>query len=83
MIPQDSQKVASRAESIYEQRLRAMLERSHPDEFVAIEPVSGDYFLGRTLSEAVGAARRTHPEHLVHAMRVGHETTVHIGVCLR
>ena len=82
MIPQSSQEVAYQAELIYEQRLKTMLERSHPDEFVAIEPVSGNYFLGRTLSEAVGAARKAHPEHLSHAMRVGHKTTVHLGACL-
>ena len=67
---------------IYEQRLKTTLERSHPDEFVAIEPISGDYFLGHRLSEAVGAARKTHPEHLSHVMRVGHKTTVHLGACL-
>ena len=82
MIPHDSHEVAYQAELVYEQRLKTMLERSHPDEFVAIEPVSGDYFLGRTLSEAVGAAREAHPEKLSHAMRVGHRVTVHLGTCL-
>jgi len=82
MISQDSQEVAYQAELIYEQRLKATLERSHPDEFVAIEPVSGDYFLGRTLSEAIGVARKAHPGHLSYVMRIGHKTSVHIGACL-
>ena len=82
MTLQNSQEVAYQAELIYEQHLKTTLERSHSDEFVAIEPVSGDYFLGRTLSEAVGAARKEHPEYLSHVMRVGHKTTVHLGTCL-
>ena len=57
MASQQSQELARRAGVICEQRLRAQLEHTHPDEFVAIEPDSGDYFLGRTLSDAIQAAR--------------------------
>ena len=60
MASQQSQELARRAGVIYEQRLRAQLEHTHPDEFVAIEPDSGDYFLGRTLSDAIQAARSAH-----------------------
>ena len=37
------------AEEIYATQLQAVLELEHMDEFVAIEPESGDYFLGKTL----------------------------------
>lgn len=70
------------AEKLYDERLRDQLERQHADEFVAIEPVSGDYFLGQTLSEAIGAARIAHPERLSHAIRVGHDAALHFGVHL-
>ena len=73
--------IVQHAERIYEERLRAKLEKSHPNAFVAIEPVSGDYFLGETLSEAGIAARKAHPDRLSFIMRVGHRTAVHIGVC--
>lgn len=68
-----------RAERLYETRLRSVLETEHADEFVAIEPDSGDYFLGKTLSEAIGAARQAHPDRLAHAMRVGHKAALHFG----
>ncbi|MCE9552545.1 MAG: hypothetical protein K8T91_04095 [Planctomycetes bacterium] len=71
--------VASAARQLYESRLRNLLEPTHNDEFVAIEPVSGEYFLGRTLSEAIGAARSKFPDRLAHALRVGHKATVHFG----
>ena len=69
-----------RAEDIYHSRLRAALEPEHRNEFVAIEPDSGDYLLGRTLSEAVGAVRAAYPDRLVHGMRVGHKAALHFGM---
>src|SRR3972149_5910198 len=72
MSPQNLDDFVRRAELLYEQKLRAKLEVAHRDEFVAVEPVSGDYFLGKTLSEAIGAAREANPDRLSHALRVGH-----------
>jgi hypothetical protein len=43
--------VAGEARRIYENSLRAQPERDHRDDFVAIEPVSGEYFLGKSLSD--------------------------------
>ena len=83
MTSQDSAQLAHRAELIYQQRLKQSLEHSNPDDFVAIEPLSGDYFLGRTLSEAVGVARKAHPNRLSYALRVAHQTAVHLGNYLR
>jgi hypothetical protein len=75
----DSTTVSAQAQRICEDRLRSALERSHPHAFVAIEPVSGDYYLGQTLSEAIGAARKVHPDRLTHAIRVGHKSAIHLG----
>ncbi len=58
--------------AIYEQRLRTRLEATNLDDFVAIEPESGDFFLGKTLSEALEAARAAHPARLPFVVRVGH-----------
>jgi hypothetical protein len=68
------------AESLYDRELRAKLDPSHRDEFVAIEPISREYFLGKTLSEALRAARTAHPDRLSHTMRVGHQAALHFGV---
>ena len=68
-----------RAENIYETRFKADLERTHPDFFVAIEPDSEEYFLGRTLSEASAAANAIHPDRRTFVLRVGHRVAVHIG----
>ncbi len=68
---------------MYEHRLKTTLERSNPDDFVAIEPVSGEYFVGATLSEAIGAARRAHPHRLAYVLRIGHRAAVHLGASQR
>jgi hypothetical protein len=70
------------AERLYDAHLRVQLEPQHANEFVAIEPISGDFFLGQTLSEAIGAARIAHPQRLSHAIRVGHGAALHFGVHL-
>jgi hypothetical protein len=69
-----------RAEQLYASRLRPMLEPAHLNEFVAIEPDSGDFFLGKTVSDAVQAAHRRYHDRLVHTMRVGHSAALHFGV---
>jgi hypothetical protein len=72
--------VASRATAIYEERLKTRLEAENLDDFVAIEPESGDFFLGKTLSEAIQAARTRHPNRLPFALRIGHTAAVQLGV---
>jgi hypothetical protein len=83
MTDREIDQFVRRAEEIYATRLRPILEPDHQDEFVAIEPESGDYFLGKTLSEAMGAAHRLHPHRLAHAMRVGHWAALHFGMHLQ
>lgn len=68
-----------KAEMIYAARLQVLLEPEHEDEFVAIEPESGEYFLGKTMNDAAKAARLAYPDRLTHVMRVGHRTALHLG----
>jgi len=79
VVSQNSENVADHARRIYEERLRAKLEESDMDKFVAIEPISGDFFLGQTLSEAIGASRTKYPDRLAHGFRVGHKAAIHLG----
>ncbi|HZZ78173.1 MAG TPA: hypothetical protein VFE62_06625 [Gemmataceae bacterium] len=69
----------TRAKRVYEERLQHQLECSNPNAFVAIEPDSGEYFLGQTLSEASAAAHAAYPDRRCCVLRVGHSVTVHIG----
>jgi len=79
MVSDRSVSVAERAKHIYEERLRATLESEHRDKFVAIEPDSGDFFIGSTYSESVTAAREAYPDRISFVMRVGHDAAIHMG----
>ena len=72
--------VARKALAIYDKQLKTKLELSNIDDFVAIEPESGDFFLARSLSEPIQAARAAHPARLPFALRVGHKAAVETGV---
>jgi len=71
--------IARRATEIYEQRLRDELETKHRNAFVAVEPDSGEYFLGETLSAAIQAARAAYPDRISFALRVGHPSAVNLS----
>ena len=79
MVSADTRSVIDRAKQIYAEQLRVALEADHTGRFVAIEPVSGDYFLADTLDAAVRAARAKHPDRLSHTVRVGHPAALHLG----
>ena len=71
--------VAQRAKEIYAARLCGELEQTHQDAFVAIEPDSGDYFVGQSLSEAIQASRNKYPDRLTFALRIGHDAAINLG----
>lgn len=51
--------------------IRDELEPAHEGEIVAIDPDSGEYFLGKTLMEANEAAFAKHPNELLCFVRIG------------
>ena len=79
MPSQETIDLANRASAIYEAGLRGKLEASNRDDFVAIEPDSESYFLGKTLSEARQAARAAFPDRLTFVLHVGHKAAVELG----
>ncbi len=82
MLSQASQNVADAAKHLYLEKYRESLEAMHFGEFVCIEPVSGQCFLGKTFDEAINKAIDTFPERLTHTLRVGHSAALHIGAML-
>ena len=80
MVSAETKLVINRAKQIYAEQLRSDLESQHMDRFVAIEPESGEYFLGDSFDEAVKSARDKYPNRLSHTIRIGHRAAFHIGV---
>ena len=75
----ESSEIVRLGTEFYESELRATLEAEHLDEFVAIEPVSRTYYLGKQMSDATRQARAAFPNRRSYLMRVGHKTAVQIG----
>jgi hypothetical protein len=83
MVSADTRSVIDHAKRIYACQLQAALESQHRNRFVAIEPESGDYFLGDTFDEAVKSARAKHPSRLSHTIRIGRRAAFHLGGMVR
>ena len=79
MVSEHSKSVIAAAKELYAHH-RESLEKQHRNRYVAIEPESGDFFLGDTFDEAVEAAVKAHPDRITHTIRIGHDVAFHIGL---
>ncbi|NEO47064.1 MAG: hypothetical protein F6K55_24260 [Moorea sp. SIO4A3] len=71
----EAQDFLQRCQIIYDQ-LDPTVIANHPNWFIIIEPVSGDYFIDRDHQVALQNARRKHPIADLQAMRLNQT-----GVC--
>ena len=71
--------VAESAKKVYDEDLRSRLEQNHKDDFVAIEPSSRRFFLGKTFLDVALAAKTAFPDIKSFVIRIGHEAAFHIG----
>jgi hypothetical protein len=67
----DKEEFTAKGKAVYEQ-IKADLEPKYKGKFVAIEPESGDYFLGETMAEADEKGREKYPDKLFFFTRVGY-----------
>jgi hypothetical protein len=79
MVSGDTRTVIERAKRLYAEQLRAVLEPTHRNRFVAIEPESGEYFLADSFDDAVRLARAKYPSRVTHTIHIGHRAALHIG----
>jgi hypothetical protein len=82
MSPSRPSELVQQGESVYQHRLQPLLEAEHLNRFVAIEPTSGDYCVRDTLSEAVNAVRKLHPDRLAYVKCIGQTAAVYLGARL-
>jgi hypothetical protein len=73
--PRQIQRFIERAKQAYDDKLAAKLEPEHNGEIVAIEPESGDYFLGKDEIEAADNARSAGHNGPFYFLRVGSRYT--------
>jgi hypothetical protein len=73
--PIDKETLAEKGEMIF-RSIEEKLKPEHLGKMVAVEVGSGDFFLGRTGSEAVGEAKKKHPNKIFYLPRVGSRAAV-------
>jgi hypothetical protein len=71
--------LAARGKALYESKLKPLLEPEQKGKFIAIEPDTEQYFLGKTGTEALLAARAALPDKLFFLARVGYPAAHTIG----
>jgi hypothetical protein len=63
----------------YDEKLKAVLEPDHIGEYLAVEPISGRYFIGKDRNQVALEAINTMPGSHFYLMRIGYATTDKIG----
>ena len=71
--------MAARAERIYSERLRAILEPTHRGEYVVINVDTGEYEVDADHAAASDRAITKHPATSLFAMRVGYRSLGRLG----
>lgn len=71
--------VIRQGRQIYDEKLKAELKPDHTGRFVAVEPNTGEYFLGDTDVEALYTAHAALPESHFYLKRIGYDYTHRIG----
>lgn len=82
-LSQNPVQFAENAKRLYEEKLKEHLERDHFGEVIAVEPESGEYVLGKTVSDVDRARRARFGQKPVHIFRVGGGGAVKIGGAYR
>lgn len=82
MISDETKSIIERSRQIYEQH-KEIWETEQRNRYVAIEPESGEFFLGDSFDEAVRVARTKYPARRSHTIRIGHEAAFHLGLMER
>jgi hypothetical protein len=64
---------AEKSEQIYNKRYKEEFEKLYKGKIVAIEPESGDCFIGNAEMEAAMQAKIKYPDKFFHFIRVGYK----------
>ena len=75
----DSEEVVRRGRQMYNARLRAQLETTHPGEFLILNVHTGEYEVDRDDVAASRRARLRFPDAPLLTLRIGHSAAFRIG----
>ena len=71
--PQDLDERMQRADALYQDKLKAILEPEYNNKFIAIEPDSGEYAVADSTGNAMRAMHSRFPSHPLLLKKIGPE----------
>lgn len=74
--------LAEKGREFYNQNLKSVFEPERNGNFIALDPETGEYFLGATGREALGKAETALPARRFYLQRIGF-TFAHMSVSVR
>ena len=69
----DTEIFAEKAEQIYNKRYKKEFEKLYKGKIVAIEPESGDYFIGDSKMEVAMKGKVKYPDRFFYFLRIGYK----------
>ena len=73
------EEVGRRGEEIYQQKLRARVEKQHFGDFLVVDILTGDYEIDRDDLTASDRLRAKNPDAVMYGLRIGYPAAYHIG----
>ena len=70
---EEAEALSERGLTVYEQRLKPLLEPRHNNEFISIHVESEEYALGTSSGDALRAIRRRRPQGWLVTLKIGGE----------
>ena len=72
----DPEQIANEAERIYDKKLRESLEASYKGQYVAIDVLTGNHYIGEYAEIALVNAREDAPYGVFHLIKIGGSTSL-------
>jgi len=71
--------IGERAQRLYEEKIRSVVEPMHNGEFLVLDVEAGDYEVDADRRRALERAEAKHPGGLFYILRIGYPAAVHLG----
>lgn len=72
----NQEELAKKGKKFYYENLKDKLELDHKGEIVAINHETGDYFIGKTVLDAVKKGRQKYPNAVFYSIKIGYPAVV-------
>lgn len=76
IIDFNQSQLAEIGKKIYYEKLKSKLESTHKGKIVAINPETGDYFIGKSILDAVKKGKKKFPDAIFYSVKIGYPAVV-------